>query len=95
MRREDKSGILLEKNGRNKDKLFRVHIYRLEEIYSELWHHKHDLENGPHWQMIHFPDIESEYRDGDLPYHSAFLFNYNHAIIERQGKCAIKLRESY
>ena len=29
----------------------------LKEICSELLHHKHDLENGPLWQMIHFPDI--------------------------------------
>ena len=39
-----------------------------KEICSDLLPHKYDVENGPLWQMIHFPDIESEYQDGNLPY---------------------------
>ena len=56
------------------------------EICSDIVHYKHDLERGPLWRMVYFPDLVSEYEDPDFPFHSAFVFNANHAIIDAQGK---------
>ena len=59
------------------------------EICSEMVHYKHDIERGPLWRMVYFPNLETEYQDPDFPFHSAFVFNANHAIIDAQGKMAV------
>ena len=59
------------------------------EICSGIVHYKHDLETGPLWRIVYFPDLVSEYQDSEFPFHSAFVFNANHAIIDAQGKIIV------
>ena len=63
-----------------------------EKVFSDTLYHRHNLNTGPLWQIIYFPNVVSEFADKSLPYHSAFVLNTNHAILDGQGKPNVSRR---